>query len=59
MKLLCLKTTGFKNLIDDCEIDFTAKSKKTAEDKDYELKKCVPLRAPPTLRNSAQYPLSF
>ena len=37
MKLLYLKATGFKNLQDDCVIDFTAKSKKTTEDKEYEL----------------------
>lgn len=37
MKLLYLKATGFKNLQDDCVIDFTAKSKKTAEDKECQL----------------------
>ena len=37
MKLLYIKATGFKNLHPDCVIDFTAKSKKTTEDKEYEL----------------------
>ena len=37
MKLLGIKATGFKNLQNNCIIDFTAKSKKTAEDKEYEL----------------------
>lgn len=37
MKLLYLKVTGFKNLHKDTIIDFTAKSKKTTEDKEYEL----------------------
>lgn len=37
MKLLYVKASGFKNLQDDCILDFTAKSKKTAEDKEYEL----------------------
>lgn len=37
MKLLYLKASGFKNLRDDCVLDFTAKSKKTAQDKEYEL----------------------
>ena len=37
MKLLYLKASGFKNLQNDCVIDFIAKSKKTTEDKEYEL----------------------
>lgn len=37
MKLLYVKATGFKNLQDDSILDFTAKSKKTTEDKEYEL----------------------
>ena len=37
MKLLCIKASGFKNLNNDCVLDFTAKSKKTTEDKEYEL----------------------
>ena len=37
MKLLYIKATGFKNLQADCVIDFIAKSKKTTEDKEYEL----------------------
>lgn len=37
MKLLYIKASGFKNLQDDCILDFTAKSKKTSEDKEYEL----------------------
>lgn len=37
MKLLGIKATGFKNLQNNCIIDFTSKSKKTAEDKEYEL----------------------
>ncbi len=37
MKLLYVKATGFKNLQNDCILDFTAKSKKTTEDKEYEL----------------------
>ena len=37
MKLLYVKATGFKNLQDGCILDFTAKSKKTTEDKEYEL----------------------
>ncbi|NBH60901.1 ATP-binding protein [Anaerotruncus sp. 80] len=39
MKLLRVKANGFKNCKDDFTIDFTAKSKKTAEDKEYELQK--------------------
>ena len=37
MKLLYIKASRFKNLQDDCVLDFTAKSKKTTEDKEYEL----------------------
>ena len=37
MKLLYVKATGFKNLQNDCILDFIAKSKKTTEDKEYEL----------------------
>ena len=37
MKLLRVKTSHFKNCRDDFTIDFVAQSKKTAEDKEYEL----------------------
>ena len=37
MKLLEVKATGFKNCIDDFCMNFIAKSKKTSEDKEYEL----------------------
>lgn len=37
MKLLKVKAKGFKNCMDDFEIDFVAKSKKTSEDIEYEL----------------------
>lgn len=37
MKLLHVKAMNFKNCADDFEIDFVARSKKTAEDKEYEL----------------------
>ena len=37
MKLLKASVNGFKNCIDDFSIDFVAKSKKTSEDKEYEL----------------------
>ena len=37
MKLLYIKSSGFKNLERDCTIDFVAKSKKTSEDREYEL----------------------
>lgn len=37
MKLLKVKATNFKNCIDGIEIDLIARSKKTAEDKEYEL----------------------
>ena len=41
MKLLYIKASGFKNIQDDCILDFTAKSKKTTEDKEYELQESV------------------
>lgn len=37
MKLLKVRATGFKNGEDDFSIDLVAKSKKTSEDKEYEL----------------------
>ncbi len=37
MKLLYVKASNFKNCIEDYTIDFVAKSKKTSEDKEYEL----------------------
>jgi len=37
MKLLRVKAKGFKNCVDDFEIDFVARSKRTSEDKEYEL----------------------
>lgn len=37
MKVLTVKAKGFKNCADDFCIDFIAKSKKTSEDKEYEL----------------------
>ena len=37
MKLLRVCATGFKNCRDDFTIDLVAKSKKTTEDKEYEL----------------------
>ncbi len=37
MKLLYIKISGFKNLKNNSILDFTAKSKKTTEDKEYEL----------------------
>lgn len=37
MKLLRVKANHFKNCKDDFTIDFVAKSKKTTEDKEYEL----------------------
>jgi hypothetical protein len=37
MKLLYAKTSNFKNVRDDFEISLVAKSKKTAEDREYEL----------------------
>lgn len=39
MKLLHVKAKHFKNCSENFEIDFVAKSKKTAEDKEYELQK--------------------
>lgn len=37
MKLLCVKATNFKNCENNFTIDFVAKSRKTLEDKEYEL----------------------
>ena len=37
MKLLRVKASNFKNCQDDTVIDLVAKSKKTTEDKEYEL----------------------
>ena len=37
MKILGIRATGFKNCVDNFGIDFVAKSKKTSEDKEYEL----------------------
>ena len=37
MKLLYIKASGFKNIQNNCVLDFIAKSKKTSEDKEYEL----------------------
>lgn len=37
MKILRIEAKGFKNCADDFAIDFIAKSKKTSEDKEYEL----------------------
>lgn len=37
MKLLYVKASNFKNLQNDCILNFIAKSKKTTEDKEYEL----------------------
>ncbi|MCC8047042.1 MAG: ATP-binding protein [Clostridiales bacterium] len=37
MKLLRVRASNFKNCQDDTKIDFLAKSKKTSEDKEYEL----------------------
>ena len=37
MKILGIRVTGFKNCVDNFSIDFIAKSKKTSEDKEYEL----------------------
>ena len=39
MKLLRVKASHFKNCQDDTVIDLVAKSKKTTEDKEYELQK--------------------
>lgn len=38
MKLLRVCATNYKNCVDDFTIDFVARSKKTSEDKEYELK---------------------
>lgn len=37
MKLLCVKSSHFKNSMDDFTVSLVAKSKKTAEDREYEL----------------------
>ena len=37
MKLLRVRASNYKNCCDDLTIDFVAKSKKTSEDKEYEL----------------------
>lgn len=42
MKLLRVKASNFKNCIDNYTIDFVAKSKKTAEDREYELQEIAP-----------------
>ncbi|MBQ9010067.1 MAG: ATP-binding protein [Clostridia bacterium] len=42
MKLLRVKASRFKNCCDGFTIDLTAKSKKTAEDKEYELQEIAP-----------------
>lgn len=42
MKLLRVKASHFKNCADDFTIDFVAKSRKTAEDKEYELQEIAP-----------------
>ena len=42
MKLLRVKVSHFKNCYDGFTIDFTSKSKKTAEDKEYELQEVAP-----------------
>lgn len=42
MKLLRVKANHFKNCADGFMIDFVAKSKKTAEDKEYELQEIAP-----------------
>ena len=39
MKLLRIRTSNYKNCCDDFTIDLVAKSKKTSEDKEYELQK--------------------
>lgn len=39
MKLLRVRASNYKNCCDDFTIDFVAKSKKTSEDKEYELQK--------------------
>ena len=42
MKLLRVKASHFKNCCDGFTVDLTAKSKKTAEDKEYELQEIAP-----------------
>ena len=42
MKLLRVKANHFKNCCDDFTVDLTAKSRKTAEDKEYELQEIAP-----------------
>lgn len=42
MKLLRIRANHFKNCVDNYMIDFVAKSKKTAEDKEYELQEIAP-----------------
>jgi len=42
MKLLRVKARHFKNCVDDYAIDLVAKSKKTSEDKEYELQEIAP-----------------
>ena len=42
MKLLRVKASHFKNCCDGFTIDITSKSKKTAEDKEYELQEIAP-----------------
>ena len=42
MKLLCVRANHFKNCADGYEIDLLARSKKTAEDKEYELQEIAP-----------------
>jgi len=42
MKLLCVRANHFKNCADGYEIDLIARSRKTAEDKEYELQEIAP-----------------
>ena len=42
MKLLRVKANHFKNCCDGYTIDLVAKSRKTAEDKEYELQEIAP-----------------
>ena len=42
MKLLRVKAKHFKNCANDFIIDLAAKSRKTAEDKEYELQEIAP-----------------
>lgn len=42
MKLLRVKASHFKNCCDDFTIDLVSKSRKTAEDKEYELQEIAP-----------------